>query len=120
VAVFLAEIDDVEAGCFEDPQAEQPEQAHSAKSYRFGEVRAAVSSAPSWRWVSPSVGDSGGTKGRRTCSAGECSSRPSMTAVRWNPATTDIRRDVMDGLNWRISCLHRAYSSTYGRDAAAL
>ena len=30
----------------------------------------------------PKVGDSAGTEGRGTCSAGECSSRPSMTHVR--------------------------------------
>jgi hypothetical protein len=31
---------------------------------------------------SPSVGDSGGTLGRRTCSAGECSKISSITQVR--------------------------------------
>ena len=41
-----------------------------------------VSSASNCRCVNPSVGDSGGTVGRRTCSAGECSSRLSMTQVR--------------------------------------
>ncbi|MGE5286730.1 MAG: hypothetical protein ACM3ML_05905 [Micromonosporaceae bacterium] len=30
----------------------------------------------------PRVGDSGGTEGRRACSAGECSSGPSMTQVQ--------------------------------------
>jgi hypothetical protein len=39
-------------------------------------------SRSSRRWVNPSVGDSAETDGRRTCSAGEWSSRPSMTQVR--------------------------------------
>ena len=54
----------------------------SAKSHRFAEVLAAVSSASNCRWVSPRVGDSAGTFGRRTYSAGECSRTPSITQVR--------------------------------------
>jgi Transposase IS116/IS110/IS902 family len=54
----------------------------SAKSDGFDDWRAVVSRAPNCRWVKPRVGDSGGTAGRRTCSAGERSSRPSMTQVR--------------------------------------
>ncbi len=34
------------------------------------------------RWLSPSVGESAETRGRRTCSAGECSRTVSMTQVR--------------------------------------
>ena len=37
-----------------------------AKSHGLVEVRAAVSSASNCRWVSPRVGDSAGTLGRRT------------------------------------------------------
>ncbi len=36
----------------------RPRRQTSAKSDRFGDYRAAVSSASSWRWVSPRVGDS--------------------------------------------------------------
>ena len=56
--------------------------ATSAKSDGFEDSRAAVSRALNCRWVKPRVGDSAGTAGRRTCSAGECSSRPSITHVR--------------------------------------
>ena len=60
----------------------RPSMATSAKSHGFGDSRAAVSSASNCRWVKPSVGDSAGTAGRRTCSAGECSRMPSRTQVR--------------------------------------
>jgi hypothetical protein len=40
-----------------------------------------------------------------------------MTAVRYNPATTETRRDTVDGLNLRVSCIHRRYSSRCGRRA---
>ncbi len=53
-----------------------------AKSNGLVEVRAAVSIASNCRWLSPSVGDSGGTVGRRRYSAGECASIPSITQVR--------------------------------------
>ena len=56
--------------------------ATSAKSQWLDEVLAAVSSASNCRWVSPRVGDSAGTFGRRTYSAGECWRTPSMTQVR--------------------------------------
>src|SRR3974390_2037151 len=73
VAVLLAEVSDVGAGGLEDPQTSSPSMATSAKSHGFGDWRAAVSRASNCRWVNPSVGDSAGTAGRRTCSAGECS-----------------------------------------------
>ena len=56
--------------------------AASAKSYGLGDWRAAVSSASNCRWVKPRVGDSAGTAGRRTRSAGEWSRTPSMAQVR--------------------------------------
>ena len=59
-----------------------PSIATSAKSHGFSDSRAAVSRASNCRWVNPSVGDSAGTAGRRTCSAGECSMIPSMAQVR--------------------------------------
>jgi hypothetical protein len=82
VAVFLAEVGDVGAGGLEDAQTEQAEHRHQAKSLMFDDSRAAASVASNWRWVSPSVGDSAGTVGRRTYSAGECERTPSLTQVR--------------------------------------
>ena len=81
LAVLFAEIGDVGPGCFEDAQAGSPSVAISAKSHGRGDWRAAVSGAWNCRWVKPRVGDSGGTEDRWTCSAGECSSRPSITQV---------------------------------------
>ena len=60
----------------------RPSMATRAKSYRFGDSRAAVSRASNYRWLNPRVGDSAGTAGRRTCSADECSMRPSRRQVR--------------------------------------
>ena len=60
----------------------RPSIATSAKSHGCGDWRAAVSRASNCRWVKPRVGDSAGTAGRRTCSAGECSRTPSMAQVR--------------------------------------
>jgi hypothetical protein len=60
----------------------RPSIATRAKSNRFADSRAAVNIASNCRCGSPSVGDSGGTVGRRTYSAGECSSTLSMTQVR--------------------------------------
>ncbi len=70
------------AGGLEDAQSEQPEQATRAKSLGLADTRAAVSMASNCRWVSPRVGDSGGTVGPADVSAGECSSTPSITQVR--------------------------------------
>ena len=66
VAVFLAEVADVGAAGFEDPQPRSPRRAINAKSFGLGDRRAAVIRASNCRWPSPSVGDSGGTVGRRT------------------------------------------------------
>jgi len=60
----------------------RPSMVTGAKSNRFVDVRAAVSMASNCRWVRPSVGDSGGTVGRRTYSAGKFARTPSMTQVR--------------------------------------
>ena len=60
----------------------RPSRHTSAKSNGLADSLAAVSIASNCRCVSPSVGDSGGTLGRRTYSAGECSRTPSMTQVR--------------------------------------
>ncbi len=83
VAVFLTKVVDVRADRLKDPEAEQAQQAHtSAKSKLFVDSLAAVSMASNCKCVRPSVGDSGGTLGRRTSSAGECSRTPSITQVR--------------------------------------
>jgi hypothetical protein len=59
-----------------------PSRQTSAKSYRLAESRAQLRSVSNCRWVNPRVGESAGTAGRRTYSAGECASTPSMTHVR--------------------------------------
>jgi hypothetical protein len=84
-----------------------PSIATRAKSFGLFDSRAAVSIASNCRWVSPRVGDSGGTLGRRTCSAGELARIWSMTQVRKKPATIEIRRDTVEGLNFRTSCIQR-------------
>src|SRR3954451_7253428 len=117
VAVFTAEVVDVAAGGLEDPQPEQPEHGDQGEVVTVGrgpcggeeDLELQVGQSQGW--------DSGGTVGRRTCSAGECSRRPSMTQVRWNPATTDIRRDMVEGRNRRTSCSQRRYCSRCGRVA---
>lgn len=53
-----------------------------AKSYGFGDSRAAVSRPPDCRRDNPRVDDSAGTEERRTCSAGQYSSTPSRTQLR--------------------------------------
>jgi hypothetical protein len=66
VAVLFADVVDVGCACFEYPQSEEAEEADE------GEVGGVVGGArgcqraSSWRWLSPRVGDSGGTFGRRT------------------------------------------------------
>jgi hypothetical protein len=55
--------------------------ATSAKSHGFADSRAAVSNASNCKCVNPRVGDSAGTEGRRTCSAGECGKTPSRTLI---------------------------------------
>ena len=60
----------------------RPSIATRAKSLMFGDVRAVASIASNCRCVRPRVGDSGGTLGRRTYSAGECASTSSITQVR--------------------------------------
>ena len=66
-----------------------PSMATSAKSCGFADSRAAVSRASNCRWVNPRVGDSAGTTGRRTCSAGECSRNAVKNA---GPVKTDCSR----------------------------
>ncbi len=82
VAVFFAEVGGIGAGRFKDPQPQQTEHRERAQSLSLADSRPAVSNASSCRWVSPRVGDSGGTVGRRKYSAGECSRTPSMKQVR--------------------------------------
>jgi len=83
MAVLLAQVGDVRAARVEDPQAEQTQQAHQREVIPFAESRAELSSASNCRWVNPGVGESAGTAGRRTYSAGACASTPSsMTQVR--------------------------------------
>jgi hypothetical protein len=73
VAVLRAEVGDVGAGDFEDPQTEQAEPRDEREVPGDYDPRLAVSKASNCRWVNPTLGDSGGAAGRRTCSAGEWS-----------------------------------------------
>jgi hypothetical protein len=82
VAVFFAEFGDVGAGGFEDPQAEQPEHGHQREVARIRRLAGCGEQGLELQVGEAQVGDSAGTAGRRTCSAGECPSRPSMTQVR--------------------------------------
>jgi hypothetical protein len=81
--VFLAQVVDVGPGGLEDPRPRAPPSiATKAKSFGLTDACAADSRASNWRCDNPSVGDSDGTLGRRTCSAGEYSRIPSITQVR--------------------------------------
>lgn len=82
VPVLLAQVVDVASGGLEDPQPEETEHGDQRETFGLGESLAAVRSASNCRWVRPSVGDSAGTLGLRTYSAGECASAPSITQVR--------------------------------------
>jgi hypothetical protein len=82
VAVFFAKPADVRTGGLEDPQAEQPEHGDQGEVVPVSGLAAAVSNASNCRCVNPRLGDSAGTAGRRTYSAGERSRTPSMTQVR--------------------------------------
>ena len=82
MAIFLTEVGDLGGGGFKMRRPSRPSMVTRAKSYRLVDVRAAVSMASNCRWVSPNVGDSGGTVGRRTYSAGEWERTPSITQVR--------------------------------------
>lgn len=67
VAVFFAEVADVQSGGFEDPQTEQrPSRQTKAQSFGLAKSRAAASSASNCRWLTASVGDCVETAGRRT------------------------------------------------------
>ena len=82
VTVFFPKVADVGPGGFEDPQAQQPQHGYQREVARVGGFAGGGEQGLELQVGEPSVGDSGGTEGRRTCSAGECSSRPSMTQVR--------------------------------------
>ena len=82
VAVLLAEVVDVGAGGLEDPQAEQSEHGDQREVVRVGRVAGGGEHGLELQVAQSEGGDSAGTFGRRTYSAGECSSTPSMTQVR--------------------------------------
>ena len=71
--------------------------ATSAKSQGCDDSRAVVSRASNRRWVKPSVGDSGGTEGLRTCSAGECSSTGQVRCDRQPQLTGERHRMIGRG-----------------------
>lgn len=79
VAVLLAQVGDVRPQASKIRRPSNPSMVTSAKPLRLAEVRAAVSRASNCRCDNPRVGDSGGTLGRRTKSAGDAAS----TDARW-------------------------------------
>jgi hypothetical protein len=82
VAVLLAEVGDVRAGGLEDPQAQQTEHGHQREIVRVRRFSCCGEQRLELQVGEPQVGDSAGTMGRRTCSAGECSRISSRTQVR--------------------------------------
>ena len=82
MAVLFAEVGDVHAGGFEDPQIQQAEHGHQSKVVPVGGLAGGGQQGLELQVGEPELGDSAGTAGRRTCSAGEFSSTPSMTQVR--------------------------------------
>lgn len=81
VAVLFAKISDISAGGLEDPQAEKSEHCDEREVTRRWRLTGSGQQCLKLQVGEPQ-GDAAGTEGRRTCSAGECSSRPSMTHVR--------------------------------------
>jgi hypothetical protein len=98
-----------------------PSMATRAKAHGSGEWRAAVSRASTCRWVNPTVGDSGGTVGRRTCSAGEKlgGARVAVLAVKFVGCTGDSVQAHLEvlGLTPRINRLQHT-TLARGRSAA--
>jgi hypothetical protein len=82
VAVLLAEVGDVRAGGLEDPQAQQTEHGHQREIVRVRRFSCCGEQRLELQVGEPQVGDSAGTMGRRTYSAGECSRISSRTQVR--------------------------------------
>ena len=58
----LAEFLDVGTGGLEDAQPEQTEHGHKHESLPLGDYLEADNRASNWRWLSPNVGDSAGTR----------------------------------------------------------
>ena len=71
ITVLLAYVGDVGSGGFEDPQAEQSEHGYQREVARVWGVAGGSEQGLGLQVSEPRVGDSGGTAGRRTCSAGE-------------------------------------------------
>jgi len=82
VAVFFTEVVDVRAAGFEDPQTQKSEHGDEGEVVGVRREPGGGEHRFELQVVSPRVGDSGGTFGRRTCSAGEDGRTPSMTQVR--------------------------------------
>jgi hypothetical protein len=107
VSVFLAEVDDVGAGGFEDPQAEQPEHGDQGEVVRVARLAGGCEHGLELQVGQPECGRLGWHVGSADISAGEVGSTPSMTQVRKKPATIEIRRDTVEGLNRHTSCIQR-------------
>jgi hypothetical protein len=97
VAVLLGQVGDVGGAGFEDPQPEEAEHGHQREVVDVARLPSGREHRLELQMGRPRVGESAGTVGRRTCSAGEWSRTPSMTQVAYKPATTESRLTV-DGL----------------------
>jgi hypothetical protein len=84
VAVLLTEVTDVAAGGLEDRSPRRPIMATQVITVVAGGLRGGQHRLE-LQMLRPGVGDSAGTVGRRTYSAGERSTIPSVTQVRSNP-----------------------------------
>jgi hypothetical protein len=82
VTMFLAEILDIGAAGFGDAESEQAEHRDQGEVEPVGRLPGRGQDRFELQMGSPSTGDSFGTRGRRTYSAGECSRTTSMTQVR--------------------------------------
>ena len=82
MAVFLAEVGDAGAGGFEDRQAKQAQHGDQGEVVAVSGLAGRSEQGLELQVREPGVGDSVGTAGRRTCSAGEFSRTPSTTQVR--------------------------------------
>ena len=80
--------------------------ATSAKPDVFDDSWAAVSRASNCRWVNPRVGDSAAEE-QADLLGGRVFQQAIDHAGAINPAVTEKRRDTVDGLNRRTSCIHR-------------
>ena len=82
MAVLFAEVFDVAASGLEDTKAWEAQHRDECAVAAVGRLLGGGQQGFELQVLKPRVGDSAGTCGRRTYSAGECSSTPSIRHVR--------------------------------------